>query len=1391
MNKILRFCFTLVLGLTAAGLRAAGNLKVTLGPVSAVSAGAQWRVDAGTWQNSGATVKGLTSGTHNVGFKTVSGWIAPAAISANIANGSTISLTAAYIQAARLSISLAPNVAQWRVDQGVWQNSGATVTNLTPGNHAVEYSSVPGYQPAAAETVTLTAGNLTTLQRSYVQYAQLSVTLAPGIAQWRANGGAWQSSGATVSLLPGSYTVDYSTVAGYIAPGSETVSLAAGQALAWSRDYVQLAQIAVTLSPGVGQWRLDGGAWQASGATLANLNPGTHLVDYSSLGGYIAPPSENVVLNSGQTLALQRAYIQLAAINVTLSLSSAQWRIDGGAWQSSGATVANLTPGSHALEYSAAAYYTAPAAETVTLNPGDSLALQRTYVRLAQIGVGLSPSTGQWRANGGAWQPAGGWLWVPAGTYTIEFSPLAGYTAPPNETVTVDVGGVFATTRYYTSQKPTLQISLQPSTGEWRLDGGAWRASGSTVSEIEPGTHTIDYSDVGGEYAPLAAESITLNLLDHVSLTRAYHAKPAQITVTTSPSTGGWAIHSNPADPTESWNASGATVTGLAPGTYYLSYQPLAGYTTPSVATLTLAAGEAKVVTTSYTPESAQLTVNLYPNTAQWSVDGGPWLASGATLTTTPNVAHTIAYLPLAGYIAPAAETVTLSTGQPQNLYRFYNPLAKVTVTLYPTTARWRVDGGSWQASGATVSGLASGDHTLDYEPLTGYVAASSETINVYAGQDTTFYRYYQNVPQFHVTLTPSTAQWRVDGGSWQNSDTTAYVTAGAHTIEYSSVAGYITPSREMYQLYEGEIRTVSTQYVAAGRVSLTLTPANAQWQVDGGPWQPSGAIVDNLWPGYHRIDYSDVTAYITPGYEMLNIPGGQLTSLSRTYTAVAQISITTYPSSTRWRVNGGEWYLNGMTYTLSQGGNYTIDYLTPDTYQPIPSEVVTLPAGQLVTLTRYSPSVTSANAGQLIIHANPGSIPNSYAQFAVDLSTYMYAGWYTCGQTVPLPAGRHSIFFAQGSVGWQEPAPFDVDIVAGATTELTVTFHPTNHVRYFVDQSLAGAMTNDELVRRLSQYSADLNTIFSRESLRRIQFDSYYDVNVVTQDPFTNPPYDFYPQTSLWVYLRATDNLAIGTYGGQPALHASGAAGGTDFRWDQIYDPATLTAGSPQMEQYWRQLHYLTRVFELSFGAGAGEYASLAGMKDLSGTAPLAPDTGTADSATTDPFWTTRSDYWADPLTTNAWNNPRLGSPVARDSLLAAVHFAPLSSKLVSENARGADRQAATLPDLTNVAIHVVDAQTGQPIANAAVRVWNRSDPVTASATFEETVMSAGNGGFSFSWTDAASALTSAANAKLIKASATGYAPAVQWVTIYDAQKAKVIDGSASFDVTVTLTPQ
>lgn len=69
---------------------------MTLLPEQVIAAGAQWNVDGGDWQDSGATVEGLDCGTHTVEYKPAQGFVAPATEDVTISGGQALDISRTY-----------------------------------------------------------------------------------------------------------------------------------------------------------------------------------------------------------------------------------------------------------------------------------------------------------------------------------------------------------------------------------------------------------------------------------------------------------------------------------------------------------------------------------------------------------------------------------------------------------------------------------------------------------------------------------------------------------------------------------------------------------------------------------------------------------------------------------------------------------------------------------------------------------------------------------------------------------------------------------------------------------------------------------------------------------------------------------------------------------------------------------------------------------------------------------------------------------------------------------------------------------------------------------------------------------------------------------------------
>ena len=262
-----------------------GSLTVTIGPSAAVNAGAMWNVDGGSWQGSGTTVSGITVGSHTVAFNNVTGWTTPPSQTANITNGTTTSLSGAYVQqAGSLTVTIGPAGAvsagaMWNVDGGsTWYVSGAVVPNLSVSMHTIGFNNVQGWTTPSRQTFNISNGTTTSLSGAYVQQTgSLTVAISPASAvtagaMWNVDGGTtWYASSAVVpNLSVGSHTVAFNNISGWTTPSGQTANITNGATASLSGAYVQqTGSLTVTISPADAvtagaMWNVDGGTtWYA------------------------------------------------------------------------------------------------------------------------------------------------------------------------------------------------------------------------------------------------------------------------------------------------------------------------------------------------------------------------------------------------------------------------------------------------------------------------------------------------------------------------------------------------------------------------------------------------------------------------------------------------------------------------------------------------------------------------------------------------------------------------------------------------------------------------------------------------------------------------------------------------------------------------------------------------------------------------------------------------------------------------------------------------------------------------------------------------------------------------------------------------------------------------
>ena len=177
-----------------------GSLLVSITPQGAIEAGAQWRVDGGTWRDSGDTQSGLSVGQHTVEFLSISGWNKPSNQNVTISSEQTTSTTGTYTaQTGSLCVTISPQGAidagaQWRrVGTSTWRNSGYTESSILVGTYTVEFKVIPGWRPPSNQHALVQVGSITSCLGNYVEEVASPPTVTTSninqISRIRAEGG--------------------------------------------------------------------------------------------------------------------------------------------------------------------------------------------------------------------------------------------------------------------------------------------------------------------------------------------------------------------------------------------------------------------------------------------------------------------------------------------------------------------------------------------------------------------------------------------------------------------------------------------------------------------------------------------------------------------------------------------------------------------------------------------------------------------------------------------------------------------------------------------------------------------------------------------------------------------------------------------------------------------------------------------------------------------------------------------------------------------------------------------------------------------------------------------------------------------------------------------------
>jgi hypothetical protein len=457
------------------------------------------------------------------------------------------------------------------------------------------------------------------------------------------------------------------------------------------------------------------------------------------------------------------------------------------------------------------------------------------------------------------------------------------------------------------------------------------------------------------------------------------------------------------------WQRSGATVSKLSVGNHQVNFKMINGWTNPDSQTVSVVNNQTTLVSFNYVQQVGSLTVTIGPPDAvsagaEWNVDGGGWQASGDTVPNLPVGSHKVAFKTITGWNAPSKQTVTIEDSKTKAVdvsYAQQTGSLKVKITpdaVVTAGAKWYLDGVGPHDSGTTLSGITVGQHTVSFAQVIGWIGPQDKPVTIKKGMTASITGSYKQSSYGWLTVTIAPqgaidkgAQWNVDGGALHSSGETVELSTGNHTVDFTTVDGFDTPSPQNVRVLSGHTTPLTGVYVSqTGSLTVTITPpeavaAGAQWNVDGGAWQNSGGTVSYLSTGNHTVNFSTITGWTTPASQTVKIEKNKPSKANGVYTQYfGSLTVTIKPDQ-----------------AVNAAAKWSVDKEPGQTNPPRKhrsgDKVDNLPGGP-VTVTFYMPTATGLYGGY--------GVPNNETVYIEEKMTTTVEGFYEV--TYNLDAGGY-----------------------------------------------------------------------------------------------------------------------------------------------------------------------------------------------------------------------------------------------------------------------------------------------------------------------------------------------------------------------------------------------
>jgi hypothetical protein len=295
-------------------------------------------------------------------------------------------------------------------------------------------------------------------------------------------------------------------------------------------------ELRVTTSPTVtSQVIVDGTPRDSGGVNDLDLAAGRHEVTFTHEPGFVDPAPQTVTVIPGSVTQVVGTFVRAGSIRVGTSPTvPAAISVDG-IPRDEGSLSTDLSVGSHRVCFGPTPGFTPPGCQTVSVVAGSTTSVTGRYSSspgapgpsgTGQLRVTTNPALPSQVVVNGVPMDSGGLNGVdlPSGAYTVTFTHVEGFTAPPPQTVTVSPGAVTLVTGNFT-ERGSLRVIMSPEVPATVTVDEVAHDSWGMSTDVAPGLHTVCFGWAPKLVAP-QCQTVTVVAGGSTTITGTYTPGP-------------------------------------------------------------------------------------------------------------------------------------------------------------------------------------------------------------------------------------------------------------------------------------------------------------------------------------------------------------------------------------------------------------------------------------------------------------------------------------------------------------------------------------------------------------------------------------------------------------------------------------------------------------------------------------------------------------------------------------------------------------------------------------------------------------------------------------------------------------------------------------------------